>query len=184
MAKDYDLEKRKYVIGAAAILIVLVYVVRLFDLQILTDEYKRYADNNAFLNQVQYPSRGAIYDRNGKLLVFNQPAYDVTFVPREVTNLDTADFCETLNITREQFDQLMADVKDRRKNPGYSRYTQQVFMTQLSAEECGVFQEKLYKFPGFSVQRRTFRQYSYNAAGHALGDFGEWSRRYIVSVEY
>ena len=184
MAKDYDLEKRKYVIGAAAILIVLVYVVRLFDLQILTDEYKRYADNNAFLNQVQYPSRGAIYDRNGKLLVFNQPAYDVTFVPREVTNLDTADFCGTLNITREQFDQLMADVKDRRKNPGYSRYTQQVFMTQLSAEECGVFQEKLYKFPGFSVQRRTIRQYSYNAAGHALGDIGEVSRRDIEKDDY
>lgn len=184
MAKDYDLEKRKYVIGAAAILIVLVYVVRLFDLQILTDEYKKYADNNAFLNQVQYPSRGAIYDRNGKLLVFNQPAYDVTFVPREVTNLDTADFCGTLNITREQFDQLMADVKDRRKNPGYSRYTQQVFMTQLSAEECGVFQEKLYKFPGFSVQRRTIRQYSYNAAGHALGDIGEVSRRDIEKDDY
>lgn len=184
MAKDYNLEKRKYVIGAAAILIVLVYVVRLFDLQILTDEYKRYADNNAFLNQVQYPSRGAIYDRNGKLLVFNQPAYDVTFVPREVTNLDTADFCGTLNITREQFDQLMADVKDRRKNPGYSRYTQQVFMTQLSAEECGVFQEKLYKFPGFSVQRRTIRQYSYNAAGHALGDIGEVSRRDIEKDDY
>ena len=184
MAKDFNLEKRKYVIAGAAIFIVLVYVVRLFDLQILTDEYKRYADNNAFLNKVQYPSRGAIYDRNGKLLVFNQPAYDVTFVPREVVDLDTADFCRTLNLTREQFDQLMADVKDRRKNPGYSRYTQQVFMTQLSAEECGVFQEKLYKYPGFSIQRRTIRQYTYNAAGHALGDIGEVSRRDIEKDDY
>ena len=184
MAKDFNLEKRKYVIAGAAIFIVLVYVVRLFDLQILTDEYKKYADNNAFLNKVQYPSRGAIYDRNGKLLVFNQPAYDVTFVPREVVDLDTADFCRTLNLTREQFDQLMADVKDRRKNPGYSRYTQQVFMTQLSAEECGVFQEKLYKYPGFSIQRRTIRQYTYNAAGHALGDIGEVSRRDIEKDDY
>ena len=184
MAKDFNLEKRKYVIVGAAIFIVLVYVVRLFDLQILTDEYKKYADNNAFLNKVQYPSRGAIYDRNGKLLVFNQPAYDVTFVPREVVDLDTADFCRTLNLTRQQFDQLMADVKDRRKNPGYSRYTQQVFMTQLSAEECGVFQEKLYKYPGFSIQRRTIRQYTYNAAGHALGDIGEVSRRDIEKDDY
>ena len=184
MAKDFNLEKRKYVIAGAAIFIVLVYVVRLFDLQILTDEYKKYADNNAFLNKVQYPSRGAIYDRNGKLLVFNQPAYDVTFVPREVVDLDTADFCRTLNLTRQQFDQLMADVKDRRKNPGYSRYTQQVFMTQLSAEECGVFQEKLYKYPGFSIQRRTIRQYTYNAAGHALGDIGEVSRRDIEKDDY
>lgn len=178
------MEKRKYVLGGAAIFIVLVYLVRLLDLQIMTDEYKKYADNNAFLNKVQYPSRGAIYDRNGKLLVFNQPAYDITFVPREVTRLDTADFCQTLNITREQFDRLMEDVKNRRKNPGYSRYTQQVFMTQLSAEECGVFQEKLFKFPGFSIQRRTIRQYSYNAAGHALGDIGEVSRRDIEKDDY
>lgn len=184
MAKDYKLEKRKYVIGGVAALIVLIYLIRLVDLQILSDEYKKYADNNAFLNKVQYPSRGAIYDRNDKLLVFNQPAYDITFVPREVTDLDTADFCLTLNITREQFDQLMADVKDRRKNPGYSRYTQQVFMTQLSAEECGIFQEKLFKFPGFGIQRRTIRQYTYNAAGHALGDIGEVSRRDIEKDDY
>lgn len=184
MAKDYKLEKRKFVIGGAAALIVLVYLIRLVDLQLLSDEYKKYADNNAFLNKVQYPSRGAIYDRNGKLLVFNQPAYDITFVPREVSNLDTVDFCRTLNITREQFDRLMADVKDRRKNPGYSRYTQQVFMTQLSAEECGIFQEKLFKFPGFGIQRRTIRQYTYNAAGHALGDIGEVSRRDIEKDDY
>ena len=184
MAKNYKLEKRKYVIGGVAALIVLIYLIRLVDLQILSDEYKKYADNNAFLNKVQYPSRGAIYDRNDELLVFNQPAYDITFVPREVENLDTADFCRTLNITREQFDQLMADVKNRRKNPGYSRYTQQVFMTQLSAEECGIFQEKLFKFPGFGIQRRTIRQYTYNAAGHALGDIGEVSKRDIEKDDY
>lgn len=184
MAKNYQLEKRKYVIAGVAALIVLIYLIRLTDLQILSDEYKKYADNNAFLNKVQYPSRGAIYDRNDQLLVFNQPAYDITFVPREVTDLDTADFCRTLNITRQQFDQLMALVKDRRKNPGYSRYTQQVFMTQLSAEECGIFQEKLFKFPGFGIQRRTIRQYTYNAAGHALGDIGEVSRSDIEKDDY
>ena len=131
--KDYTLEKRKYVIGAAAIVIVLIYVFRLFDLQIMTDDYKKNADSNAFLNKIQYPSRGAIYDRNGKLLVFNQPAYDITFVPREVTQLDTLDLCSALNITREQFDKRMKDVKNRWMNPGYSKYTHQVFMTQLSA---------------------------------------------------
>ena len=82
------------------------------------------------------------YDRNGKLLVFNQPAYDITFVPREVTQLDTLDLCRALNITFEQFQKRMKDVKNRWMNPGYSKYTHQVFMTQLSAEECGVFQEK------------------------------------------
>lgn len=127
---------------------------------------------------------GAIYDRNGKLLVFNQPAYDITFVPREVTQLDTLDLCSALNITREQFDKRMKDVKNRWMNPGYSKYTHQVFMTQLSAEECGVFQEKLFKFPGFYIQRRTIRQYTYNSAGHLLGDIGEVSKKDIENDDY
>lgn len=182
--KDYQLEKRKFVIGLAAVIIVLIYILRLFDLQIMTDDYKKNADSNAFLNKTQYPSRGAIYDRNGKLLVFNQPAYDITFVPREVTQLDTADFCRALNITREQFDQRMKDVKNRWMNPGYSKYTHQTFMTQLSSEECGVFQEKLFKFPGFYIQRRTIRQYTYNSAGHVLGDIGEVSKRDIEKDDY
>ena len=116
--------------------------------------------------------------------MFNQPAYDITFVPREVTELDTLDFCRTLNITKEQLLKRMKDVKNRWMNPGYSRYTHQVFMTQLSAEECGVFQEKLFKFPGFYIQRRTIRQYTYNAAGHALGDIGEVSMRDIEADDY
>lgn len=182
--KDYILEKRKYVIGVAAVVIVLVYILRLFDLQIMTDDYKKNADSNAFLNKIQYPSRGAIYDRNGKLLVFNQPAYDITFVPREVAHLDTLDFCRALNITHEQFLKRMKDVKNRWMNPGYSKYTHQVFMTQLSAEECGVFQEKLFKFPGFYIQRRTIRQYTYNSSGHVLGDIGEVSKRDIEKDNY
>lgn len=182
--KDYTFEKRKYVIGLVAILIVIVYLFRLFDLQVMTDTYKKNAESNAFLNKIQYPSRGAIYDRNGKLLVFNQPAYDITFVPREVTLLDTLDFCQTLGITRQQFLSRMADVRNPTMNPGYSKYTQQVFMTQLSAEECGVFQEKLFKFPGFYIQRRTIRQYSYNSAAHVLGDIGEVSMRDIENDPY
>ena len=123
MAKDYRLEKRKFVIGGIALTIVLIYLIRLFVLQITTDDYKKNADSNAFLNKIQYPSRGAIYDRNSKLLVFNQPAYDITLVPKEVENLDTLDLCESLGITRAQFLKIMSDMRDRRRNPGYSRYT-------------------------------------------------------------
>ena len=184
MAKDYVLEKRKYVIGGVALAIVLIYLLRLFSLQIATDDYKKNADSNAFLNKIQYPSRGAMYDRNDKLLVFNQPAYDITMVPKEVENLDTLDLCQTLNITRAQFLKIMSDMKDRRRNPGYSRYTNQVFMSQLSAEECGVFQEKLFKFHGFYIQRRTIRQYSYNSAAHVLGDIGEVSMKDIENDDY
>ena len=117
MAKDYILEKRKFVIGGIAISIVLIYLIRLFVLQITTDDYKKNADSNAFLNKIQYPSRGAIYDRTGKLLVFNQPAYDITIVPKEIENLDTLDLCQSLNITRAQFLKIMSDMKDRRRNP-------------------------------------------------------------------
>ena len=184
MRKDYTYEKRKFAIGGIAVAIVLTYIVRLFVLQVTTDDYKRYANNNAFLNKIQYPSRGAIYDRSGELLVYNQPAYDIMMIPREVVDLDTADLCRTLNITLDQYHRIMRDMKNRRRNPGYSRYTNQVFMSQLSAEECGVFQEKLFKFPGFSIRRRTIRQYSYDVAAHALGDIGEVSSREIENDDY
>lgn len=182
MGKDYSL--RRYVLGCIAIGIVLIFLLRLWNLQIMSDEYKQNADSNAFLNKTQYPSRGAIYDRNDKLLVFNQPAYDITVVLREVVNLDTLDFCKTLNITPADFSKWMRDMKDKRLNPGYSRYTHQTFMRQLSAEECGVFQEKLFKFPGFYIQRRTIRQYAYNAAAHAFGDIGEVSMKDIKDDPY
>ncbi|MCD7898432.1 MAG: penicillin-binding protein 2 [Bacteroides sp.] len=175
--KNYQFETRKYIIGGVAVLIVLIFCLRLFDLQILSDEYKKHADSNAFLQKTQYPSRGAIYDRNGNLLVFSQPAYDITIIPKEITHLDTLDLCRTLNLTLDDFNKRMSDMRDRRKNPGYSRYTNQVFLTQLSAEEIGIFQEKLFKFPGFYIQRRTIRQYTYNSAAHALGDIGEVSRK-------
>lgn len=184
MRKDYTYEKRKFVIGGIAVGIILVYLIRLFVLQVTTDDYKRYANSNAFLNKIQYPSRGAIYDRNGELLVYNQPAYDISLIPREVENLDTVDLCRTLNISKEQFLKIMRVMKDRRRNPGYSSYTNQVFMSQLSAEECGVFQEKLFKFPGFYIQRRTIRQYNYSVAAHALGDIGEVSSRDIENDDY
>ena len=80
---DYNLEKRSYVIGGVAIVIVIVYIIRLFTLQIMSEDYKKNADSNAFLKQIEFPSRGAIYDRNGKLMVYNQPSYDLMVVMKE-----------------------------------------------------------------------------------------------------
>ena len=91
MAADYELEKRKYVIGGVAIVIILLYLLRLFSLQMLSDDFKRNADSNAFLKRIQYPARGGISDRNGKLLVYNQPAYDVMVVMTEQEGGDTLD---------------------------------------------------------------------------------------------
>lgn len=170
LRKNYDLEKRKYVIGAFVVLIAIIYSVRLFDLQINDAKYKRSADSNAFLKKTVYPSRGLIYDRNGELVVFNQPAYDVMMIPRDVQPFDTLDFCNTLNITREQFDRRLADM---RSSSGYSSYTPQRLMSQLSAQDYGRLQEKLYRFPGFFIQKRILRQYNHPTAANVLGNIRE-----------
>lgn len=184
MTTKYELEKRKYVLGGAAILIVVVYLVRLFSLQMLSDDFKRNADSNAFLKRIQFPARGSITDRNGKLLVYNQPSYDIMVVMTEQTGVDTLDLCQSLGITRDWYDRRMAEIKDRSRNPGYSRYTQQLFMSQLSSEEFSRFQEKLFRFPGFYVQKRSTRQYQYSHAAHILGDVGEVNPADIKSDDY
>ncbi len=184
MKRDYNLERRKYVIGGAVLVVALLFIVRLFVLQIMSDDYKKHADSNAFLKKVQYPSRGVIYDRTDKLLVYNQPAYDIMVVMKGITSLDTLDLCRTLQITPDFLRKRFRDLKNRKLNPGYSPYTNQVFLSQLSAEECGVFQEKQFKFPGFYIQRRTIRQYNYNAGAHILGDIAEVSKSEMEADEY
>ncbi len=181
----YDYTNRRYVIGGAAIIIVVVYIIRLFTLQIMSEDYQKSADTNAFLKQTEYPARGAIFDRNGKLLVYNQPSYDIMVVMNEAReHLDTLELCEALGITREYFDKRMADIKDRNKNPGYSSYTQQTFITQLDEQDFAVFREKLFRFPGFYVQRRTLRQYQYACGAHVLGDVAEVSQGDIDNDDY
>lgn len=184
MSNDYRYENRKFVVVGIVLAIIAVFIGRLFSLQVLDDKYKEHADSNAFLNKTVYPSRGVMYDRTGKLLVSNQPAYDVMVCMRNVNDLDTLAFCQSLGITREFFDKRMADVKNRRLNPGYSSYTDQLFLSQLTAEDFAMFQEQLYKFSGFSIQRRTIRQYNYPVAGHLFGDLGEVSKKDIAKDEY
>jgi penicillin-binding protein 2 len=182
--KNYNLEKRKYVIGGFIVLIALIYIIRLFDLQINDEKYKQSADSNAFFKKTVYPSRGLIYDRNGELVVFNQPAYDVMLIPRDVQPFDTIDFCNTLNITPEQFKKRLVDIKDKRLNPGYSSYTPQRLMSQLSAQDYGRLQEKLYRFPGFFIQKRILRQYKQPTAANVLGNIREVSQADIDCDSY
>ena len=184
MAVNYDLEKRKYILGGVAILIILIYLVRLFMLQLLSDDFKRNADSNAFLQRIQYPARGIITDRNGELLVYNQPAYDVMVIMNEQIGVDTLDLCQSLHITREWYEHRMEEIKDSRRNPGYSKFTQQLFMSQLSTEEFSRFQEKLFRFPGFYIQKRSIRQYRHPYAAHILGDVGEVNPDDLSEDEY
>ena len=175
MARDTQFGNRKYVIGGAAIAIIIVYLIRLFSLQVMSDDYKKNADSNAFLKKIQYPSRGLIMDRKGKLLVYNEPAYNIMVIMNEQQGIDTLDFCRSMGITREFYIKRMAEIKDRKKNPGYSRYTPQLFLGQIPAEEFSVFREKLFRFKGFSVENRSIRHYAYGVGAHVLGDVGEVS---------
>ena len=154
-------------------------------LQLMSDDYRKSADSNAFLKKIEYPSRGIIYDRKGKVMVYNQPAYDIMVVMNEAKDhIDTLELCEALGLTREYFDKRMEDIKDRNKNPGYSRYTQQTFLTQLDEKDFSVFREKIFRFPGFYIQRRSLRQYQYPYAAHVLGDVAEVSQGDIEDDDY
>lgn len=145
----------------------LIFAVGLFRLQVLDPTYKVFATNNVLREVVQYPARGLIYDRNGKLLVHNKPAYDLLVTPREVETFDTLYLCKLLEITKE-------DLKKRiREAAEYSRYKPSIIVKQIPPETYAVLQERLYRFKGFHTQSRTLREYNYPAAAHVLGYVGE-----------
>lgn len=181
MRKDYRLEKRKYVVGGFLLVVALAYLLRLFTLQIADERYKDRADSNAFLKKTVYPSRGLIYDRNDSLVVFNQPAYDVMMIPRDIRDFDTLDFCNTLQISIEAFRERVRQMKS---SPNYSAYTPQTLITHLSAQDYGRLQEKLYRYPGFFIQKRILRQYNYSAAANVLGNIREVSQTDIERDPY
>lgn len=174
--KNHKFDNRKYVIGIMIVSVVLIFIIRLFQIQILDTRYRNSADSNALYYRTVYPMRGVIYDRNGQMVVSNQPSYDVVVTMRNVKDLDTLALCRSLDITQEYFDSRMAEIRDRRKNPGYSAYTRQVFLAQLSVDEVSDFKENLYRFAGFDIDRRSIRKYNYDAGAHLLGDLGEVSK--------
>ncbi len=184
MRKDYNLAKRRYVIGGFIVIIVIIYLVRLFNLQVADSKYKEYADSNAFLRKAVYPSRGIIYDRDGRLVVYNQPAYDVMLIPRDVKDFDTIDFCNAVGITRDELVKRFTDMRDKRRNPAYSSYSPQRLLTHLTAEDYGRLQEKLYRFPGFYIQKRILREYNYKSAANVLGNIREVSQKDIDRDSY
>ncbi|MDE6017428.1 MAG: penicillin-binding protein 2 [Muribaculaceae bacterium] len=185
MAKDYTLEKRKYVIGGFISVIVIIFLIRLFNLQVSDGSYKENAESNAFFRKIIYPSRGLIYDRNGRLIVLNQPEYDVMLIPKDLGNgFDTIGLCEILNLSKDELLSKWEDMKNPRKNPGYSAYTPQKLMSHLSQEDYGRLQEKLYLFPGFYVQKRNVREYATHAAANVLGNIREVNANDVENDRY
>ena len=169
---------RRFIIGGIFAFVILIFLIRLFNLQIVNDQYKLSAESNSQRRVTQYAARGLIYDRNGELLVYNQAAYDLMIIPRQVKTFDTLDFCSLVGTDRED---VIRRIKKAKK---HSRYRSSIFIKQLSSERYAVLQEKLYKYPGFFVQTRTLRKYPYHNAAHTLGYLGEVNDRHIKKDKY
>jgi len=158
--------------------IAIIFLGRLFYIQIIDESYKLSADNNVIRYVTQYPARGIIYDRNGKVLVINQPAYDLMVIPHQLEELDTADFCAMIEIDREAFREKIKKAKK------YSFHKPSVFQEQLSPLTYATLQEKLYKYDGFSVNARSLRSYPQKMGGNMFGYVSEVNARTIERDRY
>ena len=162
---------RKLLLPIIIIFTAVVILLRLFFLQIVFHDDSNNIDNIAIETVYDYPERGYIYDRNGELLVSNQPAYDVMVIPSEVKNLDTLELCSLLEIEKNDFRERLQKARD------YSRKKPSVIVHQLSKDDYAVLQEKLRKFQGFYIQKRMLRSYLTHNAGNVLGyisEVNEW----------
>lgn len=160
---------RKAVISGLFICILVIYIFRLFNLQVIDESYKLSAINNSQRIETQYPARGLIYDRNHKLLVYNQAAYDLMVIPRQVKTFDTLELISLLGIERELLE------KNLEKCKHYSRFKASVLISQITDDKYARLQEKLYKYPGFFMQTRTLRKYNVNHSADVFGYIGEVS---------
>lgn len=163
---------RKFLLPFIILFTTIVIILRLFFLQVFYhDENTSGIDNIAIETVYDYPERGYIYDRNGELLVSNQPAYDVMVIPSEVKNLDTLELCSLLELSKADFTDKLQKAKD------YSRKKPSVIVHQLSNTDYAVLQEKMRKFEGFYIQKRMLRSYLTHNAGNVLGyisEVNEW----------
>ncbi len=176
MSNQY--QERSAVVRIIFLAIGLIFIVRLAFLQLFDSDLRRQADSQALRHITQYPARGLIYDRNGKLLVYNEAVYDLKVIPKMVKRLDTNMFCSVVGISRDEFDARM------RKACKYSTYSASMFMKQISKEEYASWENHLYKFRGFYVQQRTLRVYDRPIAAHVLGYIGEVNDDEIKADSY
>ena len=179
-----NINRRTIVIALIFIFMGVTFVAKLFILQVYDPSYKFSAESNTRREIISYPARGLVYDRNGKLIVSNQADYDLMVVPRELKEMDSLTFCKALDISMDDLRQLFANMRSKIKRKKISRIKPSVFYKQLSAQQYGFLQEKLYKFDGFFVQRRTLRKYEYPNAAHILGYISEVGSKDIEKDDY
>ena len=170
--------QRKYIIGSIFILVAVILLVKLFIIQILDDSYKRSSENNTLRYRTLYPSRGKVYDRNGKLLVYNDAVYDLMIIPSQAKDIDTAAFCKLLNINNATYNKNLAKAKR------YSNIVPSIFLSQVSKEDYGHVAELLYHYPGFYFQTRSIRHYPIPIAAHTLGSIREVTKDDLSKDSY
>ena len=169
---------RKLLLPSIVIIAGSLLVIRLFYLQIIDDSFKLKSENNAIKINYDYPERGYIFDRNGELMVANQPSFDIMVTPRDIKNLDTLSFCSLLSISKEDFLKKIAKAKI------YSPRLRSVFLAQLNKTEFAAFQEKARKFPGFEIQKRSLRDYQTNAGANVFGFITQVNDKIIEKHPY
>jgi penicillin-binding protein 2 len=169
-------EGRKEIIQIVIVLIGLIFLIKLFSIQILSDSYKNLAEVNAIRKEVQYPVRGLIRDRNGKLIVFNSPEYDLLIIVKEVEHFDSTRFCQVFDITKDELKQRFKDLFTEIKNRRANKLQPTPFIRQLSNYDLAKIQDNIDEFKGFFIQARTTRAYASPAAANALGYVSEISK--------
>ncbi len=171
-------ENRPYIIGGFFSVIIIIFIVRLFSIQVVDDSYKTSSENNVIRKETDHPRRGLIYDRNNELIVYNEAAYDLMITPNQANSIDTNLICSLLSID------TLALEKRLEKAKSYSMYKSSVFMKQISVETYTKLQENMFLMPGFYVQARTLRKYPYSTASHLLGYVGEVNQQIIKKNPY
>ena len=170
---------KKYILYVTILSIGLLFIFRLFYIQVLNTKYKPSPYNNsAIAVKYDYPDRGFIYDRNNVLMVANQPSYDIMIIPRDVKPLDTIEFCSLVKITKEKF------LKEFKRAKNYSPRIPSVFIAQLSKNNYASLQEKMHKFKGFYIQKRSLREYPLNSAANVVGYIAEVNEEFIKKNSY
>jgi penicillin-binding protein 2 len=170
--------KRKLIIAGIMLGIGVIFILRLFSIQITNKTYKQFATRNVLRYITTFPARGLIYDRKGELMVYNKAAYDLMIIPREVKPFDTTEMCNIVQLDRVEFRAAINKAKQ------YSRYKPSIVVGQISPDIYAPLQEKLYKYPGFFVQSRTLREYPSKSAAQVLGYVGEVNQKIIDNDHY
>lgn len=167
-------EGRKEIFQIVFVLVGIIFLVKLFFVQVADDRYAELADSNSVLRQIEYPFRGLIKDRHGKLIVYNTPEYDLEVIVKDVKALDSVKFCQVFNLSLTELRKKFKDLKAHKKE--YSPVKPMRFIERLSNEDFAKVQDRLDEFPGFYIQARTTRSYTTSAMANALGYVSEVSK--------